>query len=122
MPNDFSDIKIAWWLRLKKWMPNLEPRWNGAPTQDFGVLRRDPETGERLLTPMRWGLVTSWSKDEKPAFKTINARVETVTTSAAYRGAWKAGRRCVIPVEGFYEWKKLPDRKQPYLITMADGA
>jgi putative SOS response-associated peptidase YedK len=71
---------------------------------------------------MRWGLVPFWSKDGKAGYSTINARAETVTTSAAYREAMKK-RRCLVPADWFYEWQKLDAKtKQPFAIALADGA
>ena len=122
MAEDVSETKIQFWLRTDK-LPNVPPRWNGCPNQDYAVIRRNPDDKEASLDALRWGLVPSWAKDDKIAYKTINARAETVQTTPAFRGAWKAGRRCIIPVEGFYEWKKLDEKgkeKQPYLITRAD--
>ncbi|TAL01269.1 MAG: SOS response-associated peptidase [Rhodospirillaceae bacterium] len=101
---------------------NFPPRWNGAPTEDFPVIRRNPDTGRRSLNLLRWGLVPNWAIGEKPAFSTINAKAETLRDKPAFRGAWRAGRRCIIPLDGFYEWKKQPGgKKQPYLIARADG-
>jgi putative SOS response-associated peptidase YedK len=71
------------------------------PTQNVLAIRRNPETGERTLDALRWGLIPNWAKDEKIAYKTINARVETVDTAPSYRQAFKK-RRCLIPVDGFY--------------------
>ena len=69
---------------------------------------------------LKWGLIPSWSKDEKIAYKTINARVEIVDTAPSYREAFKK-RRCLIPVDGFYEWRKVLGGKIPYNIQMKDG-
>ncbi len=102
-------------------LPNLVQRWNAAPTQEIGVVRRHPETGVRSLDALRWGLVPSWSKDQKPGFNTINAKSETVASSPAFRSAWEAGRRCLVPFDLFYEWKKLEqDVKEPYAIATKD--
>ena len=69
---------------------------------------------------MRWGLVPFWSKDGKAAFSTINARAETITTSPLYREAMKR-RRCLVPADFFYEWKKVDAKtKQPYAIALQD--
>jgi putative SOS response-associated peptidase YedK len=101
---------------------NLPPRWNGAPTNDFAIVRHDVKAGERVLESMRWGLVPFWAKDEKIGFSTINAMAETVATKPAFRDAWKRGQRCVVPLDGFYEWEKLSGgKKQPYAVTRADG-
>jgi putative SOS response-associated peptidase YedK len=79
--------------------------------------------GKRRVDLMRWGLVPSWCK-EIGKFATHNARGEEVTTKASFRGAWKAGRRCIIPASSFFEWKKLDDSakpaKQPYAIGLGN--
>ena len=100
--------------------PNLAPSWNVAPTQDAAVVRRHPETGERRLDVLRWGLVPSWTKDLKQARKPINARSETAGTSGMFKAALSA-RRCLVPADAFYEWRTVPDGKQPYAIARQDG-
>jgi putative SOS response-associated peptidase YedK len=96
------------------------PSFNVAPQSLQPVVRLDRETGERELTVMRWGLVPFWSKDSKIAYSTINAKAETVTTSPVFREAMKS-RRCLVPANWFYEWKKLDAKtKQPYAIAMKD--
>lgn len=100
-------------------LPNSPPHYNGAPSQDFLVGRRDPKTGETTLDLIRWGLIPSWARDRKIAWKMINARSETVATASAFKGAF-ANRRCLLPVDGFYEWRKIGKVKQPYAIGMAD--
>jgi putative SOS response-associated peptidase YedK len=96
------------------------PSFNVAPQSLQPVVRLSPDTGERELTIMRWGLVPFWSKDGKMAFNTINAKAETITTSPAYREPMKR-RRCLVPADWFYEWKKLDEKtKQPYAIAMKD--
>lgn len=107
---------------LDRVIPNIPARYNAAPTQDVLVIRRNPKTARGELGVLRWGLVPNWAKDTTIAFKTINARSETVRTTAAFRDAWKAGRRCVIPVDAFYEWKPGTNPKQPYAIARQDGA
>ena len=99
-------------------LPNVPAHYNGAPGQDFLTVRRHPEAHQPVLSPLRWGLIPSWSKDAKIAWKLINARAETVATTNAFRSAYRH-RRCLVPVDGFYEWKKLgPKEKQPYAIGM----
>jgi putative SOS response-associated peptidase YedK len=98
----------------------LAPSYNVAPQSMQPILRLDPETEQRQLTVMRWGLVPYWSQDGKPSFSTINAKSETVATSPTYREAWKR-RRCLVPADLFYEWQKLDEKtKQPYAIAMKD--
>jgi putative SOS response-associated peptidase YedK len=94
------------------------PRYNIAPTQRALVVRE--QDGKRQAAMLRWGLIPFWVRDAKIAYKTINARGETVATAPSFRAAWKA-RRCLIPTSGFYEWTKTPEGKQPYLIGRKDG-
>src|SRR3954447_26696365 len=86
-------------------LPNTPPHYNGAPGQDYLVGRFNPLTGERTVDMLRWGLIPSWAKDRKIAWKYINARSETVRTTAAFKAAY-AKRRCLLPVDGFFEWKE----------------
>ena len=100
----------------------LAPSYNVAPQSMQPVVRLDSETGERELSFMRWGLIPFWSKDSKIAYSTINAKAETITTSPAYREAIKR-RRCLVPADWFYEWKKMDaKKKQPYAIALNDGS
>ena len=102
-------------------LPNPGPSWNMAPTQDAMVVRRHPETGERRLDVLQWGLIPHFTIDLKAARKPINARSETAGTSGMFRGAL-ASRRTIVPCEAFYEWKTMADGKQPYAIARRDGA
>lgn len=98
----------------------LEPDYNVAPSRDIYVV---VETGGvRRLDTFRWGLVPFWAKDPSTGNKMINARAESVVEKNAYKHAFKK-RRCIIPVDGFYEWRKVPGQKtkQPYYIQRADG-
>ena len=94
------------------------PRYNLAPTQMAPVVRQ--RDGKRELVMLRWGLIPYWAKDAKIAYKTINARAETVATAPSFREAYGA-RRCLVPASGFYEWMKTPGGKQPYLIAFKDS-
>ncbi len=102
-------------------IPNTPPIWNVAPTQAALVVRRHPETGERRLDALRWGLVPHFTKDLKACKRPINARSETIASSGMFRGAL-AARRCLVPADAFYEWKAMADGKQPYAIARTDGA
>ncbi len=84
------------------------------------MVRRHPETGERRLDLLRWGLIPSWTKDLKAARKPINARSETAGSSGLFKAALGA-RRCLVPVDAFYEWRTMPDGKQPYAIARQNG-
>jgi putative SOS response-associated peptidase YedK len=102
--------------------PNLMPRYNIAPTQDVPVIRerREPK-GERTLQLLRWGLIPSWAEDMKGGAKLINARAEGISERPSFREAfWK--RRCLVPADGFYEWRTEGKLKQPYLIQRRDRA
>jgi putative SOS response-associated peptidase YedK len=96
------------------------PRYNVAPTQPVLAIR-ETDQGKRELVPLRWGLVPSWSKGPDSRYSMINARAETVKSKPAYRNAFKY-RRCLIPAEGFYEWKAGKGGKTPFLIHRADSA
>jgi len=115
-PGEFADWSEARVIPL----PNRPPTWNLAPTQDALVVRRHPETGERRLDTLRWGLVPRWAKDTKGAARLINARSETVATAPAFRDAFRK-RRVIVPADGYYEWRAGPDGKQPYTVAMRDG-
>lgn len=118
--------RIAEWMQTHKTGvfddSYLAPSYNVAPQTFQPIVRLLPETGERELTVMRWGLVPYWARDARVAFTTINAKAETVSTSPAFREPWKR-RRCLVPAEWFYEWQKLGGKqKQPYAVAMKDGA
>jgi putative SOS response-associated peptidase YedK len=79
------------------------------------------ENGAPAAAMVRWGLIPSFAHGTPGKFSTINARIETFATAAAFRGAWKLGQRCIQPASGFYEWHlDAHGRKTPYLITLAD--
>jgi len=102
--------------------PDFVPDYNVAPQTMQPVIRLNHETGQRELTRMRWGLVPFWAKDTKIGYSTINARAESLATSPAFREPLKR-RRCLIPVDAFYEWQKLtPKLKQPYAISLANDS
>ena len=88
-------------------------------TDPLPIVRYDAKAGERSLDVMRWGLIPYWAKDIKIGFSTINARAEEVDTKPAFREAFQR-RRCLVPVDNFYEWKKTATGKQPYAIALAD--
>jgi putative SOS response-associated peptidase YedK len=98
---------------------SAQPRYNLAPTQPVLAIR-SAEKGGRELIPLRWGLVPAWSKGPDNRYSMINARAETVSTKPAYRNAFKS-RRCLIPAEGFFEWKAEKGGKRPFLIHRTDS-
>ncbi len=101
-------------------LPNLGPRYNIAPTQDVPVVRGGPESGSELAT-MRWGLVPSWAKEIGGSAPLINARAETLSEKPSFRDALRK-RRCLMPADGFYEWKSQGAGKQAYRIAMPNDA
>jgi putative SOS response-associated peptidase YedK len=102
---------------------NYPPRWNAAPSQELLVIRRNHQTGEVSFDPLRWGLIPHWCSDPKGGRKPINAKCETVRDLPTFRDAYRR-RRCIVPVDGFFEWKAVKGQKakQPYAIAMKDGA
>jgi putative SOS response-associated peptidase YedK len=96
------------------------PRYNVAPSQPVPVIRQDAREPARRLSKMRWGLVPSWSTDPSIGYKTINARSETVATTPSFREPFKS-QRCLIPADGFYEWKREGKTKQPYCFEVNGG-
>ena len=85
---------------------NYLPHWNGAPSQELLVIRRNHRTGELSLDPLRWGLIPHFCEDPKGGRKPINAKSETVSKLTTFRDAYRR-RRCVLPVDGFFEWKAI---------------
>jgi putative SOS response-associated peptidase YedK len=96
------------------------PRYNIAPSQPVVTIRQDAREPIRKLSMMRWGLVPSWAKDPNIGYKTINARAETVATTASFREPFKS-QRCLIPADGFYEWQRNGKTKQPYCFEVSGG-
>ena len=93
------------------------PRYNVAPTQHAPIVRL--REGERRLELARWGLVPSWAKDQAIGHRLINARSEKAASTPAFRASWKR-RRCLVPASGYFEWRKGPSPRQPYLFEPAD--
>ena len=96
------------------------PRFNIAPTQPIPIILQHPKEPVRELSLMRWGLVPSWAKDASGAARMINARSETASSKPAFRDSLKS-RRCLIPADGFYEWKRDGKAKQPYCFEVNEG-
>ena len=102
--------------------PNLAARVNIAPSQEVAAVRLgEGEVGARHLVSLRWGLIPSWSKEAGIGNRLINARAETIAEKPSFRAAFHR-RRCLIPADGFYEWKTEQGRKQPYRIALESGA
>jgi putative SOS response-associated peptidase YedK len=96
----------------------MEPRYNIAPSQPVAAIRQSPQGRELVM--LRWGLVPFWVKELKTGYSMINARAETVAEKPSFRTAFQR-RRCLIPADGFFEWKPQAQGKQPYYIHRLDG-
>src|SRR6201993_4091560 len=119
LSSDVSEIKLVFAIPPHRPTPNIGPSWNVAPTDPLPVVRFDPRASERSLDLLRWGLVPFWAKDVKVGFANINAKAEGIESRPAFREAFQR-RRCLVPVENFYEWKKVAAGKEPYGIALAD--
>ena len=95
----------------------LADRFNIAPTQPVGIVRLDRAGTGREWSLVHWGLVPSWAKDPSMGSRMINARGETLTEKPSFRAALRR-RRCLVPADGFYEWKRTGGGKQPYYIRL----
>ena len=99
-------------------LPELPPNYNVAPTQQVATVLA--ENGSRRLEMLRWGLIPPWADDPQIGSRMINARSETAPEKPSFRRAFRE-RRCLIPADGFYEWKRMNGGKQPYYIHMEGG-
>jgi putative SOS response-associated peptidase YedK len=106
-------------FEIEEYPPSLNPSYNIAPTQEVAAVVEEDE--KRKLEMLRWGLIPSWAKDPAIGNKMINARAETVSEKPSFRKAFKV-RRCLILADGFYEWQKTDNGKQPYHIKMQDDS
>ena len=111
---------IEEYFETTPWEDDWIPRYNIAPTQLVPVIRRHPREAVRQLSAMKWGLIPHWAKKPSAAASTINAKSETAATKPAFRDPLKL-RRCLIPADAFYEWKKVGNTKQPYCFEVNDG-
>ena len=103
-------------------IPDLEPRYNIAPTQVVVIIRVDRDTLQKRLARVKWGLIPFWAKETSIGNRLINARGESAAEKPAFRAAFKT-RRCLVPADGFYEWEKRKGgQKQPYLVSNSDGS
>ena len=102
-------------------LPNFAPSWNIAPRQLAPVVRLHPQTGARHLDLLSWGLLPHWTSSLAAARRPINARAETAATTPIFRDAM-ARRRCLVPMDAFYEWQPTPGGKIPHAIARADAA
>ncbi len=105
LSSDVSELKLVFRIPPERPAPNIAASWNVAPTDPLPVVRYDGKAGERSLDLMRWGLVPFWAKDIKVGFANINAKAEGIESRPAFREAFQR-RRCLVPVDNFYEWAK----------------
>jgi putative SOS response-associated peptidase YedK len=118
---------IASIFQLKE-VPNLEPRYNIAPTQLVPTVlqtftQSDAGGKDKVLRQfqlLRWGLIPSWAKDPAMGAKLINARAETVAEKPSFRSAFRH-RRCLVIADGFYEWRRQEGKKQPFYFRLQNG-
>src|SRR5436190_6640775 len=105
-------------LFLYSEQPNFPTRYNVAPTQPVPIVRMFE--GKRQFALVRWGLIPSWVKDPKNFSLLLQARAESVVEKPAFRNAMKR-RRCLLPADGFYEWKEDGGKKRPYVVRPRAG-
>ncbi len=99
--------------------PEFQPRYNIAPTQENWIVRRQAENQNLVASLMRWGLVPSWSKSGTTQSLLINARSETIAEKPSFKAAYQR-RRCLVPADGYYEWKRRGKANQPYYLQLED--
>ena len=119
LSSDVNEIKLVFSIPPHRPSPNFALSWNVAPTDSLPIVRYDVRVGERSLDMLRWGLVPFCAKDLNVGFANINAKAEGIETRPAFREAFER-RRCLVPVDNFYEWQKTATGKQPYAIALAD--
>ena len=100
--------------------PDLKPSYNVAPGTDVLIVRAGTDTGERVSEAAYWGFTPAWVKPGGRGPRPINARSDSVASKSMFKNAF-ARRRCILPADGFYEWKALDHGKQPWLIRLRDG-
>ena len=108
-----SPQRVAEIFGVEGELPLFRPRYNIAPTQEIAIIR------DHHLQLVHWGLIPSWADDPKIGSRMINARAEGLADKPAFRRAFKRGR-CLVVADGFYEWRKMGTKKQPYLIHRRD--
>ena len=119
--DEFGEIEKRFNLKAGGQPPGFVPHYNVAPRMSLLTVRNDVASGERVASLMRWGLVPAWATEAKVGDRAINARCEGLSEKPTFRSAWKAGRRCLVPLVAFYEWQRQEGGKQPYALGMPDG-
>jgi putative SOS response-associated peptidase YedK len=122
LSTDFSQIKIAFRIPPGRPTPNFAPTYNLAPTDPIPIVRFDAQAEERTHDIARWWPVPWFWKKEIREFRrpTFNARAEGIETTSSFRRPFER-RRCLIPLDDFYEWQTVGKEKQPYAIGLKDG-
>jgi putative SOS response-associated peptidase YedK len=119
LPDDVSEIKLDLKIDFDE-IGDYQPRWNAAPTSKLPVVVST--NGQRTLTAMRWGLIPSWARPETQSLKighsTFSARAESVDNRPAFRSAWRAGHRCLVVADGYYEWRNAD--RQPFAVALGN--
>jgi putative SOS response-associated peptidase YedK len=110
-----AEIAARFHARLEDDVP---AGYNVAPSTAILAVRFNAKTHERVLAPLHWGLIPHFAKDRKIAWRLTNARAESVDKLSSYRDAFTR-HRCLVPVDGFYEWTKVGKVKQPYAFALA---
>jgi putative SOS response-associated peptidase YedK len=102
---------------------NVPRRYNAAPSQELLVIRQNHKTGERSLDLLKWGLIPHSCSEPRGGRRPINAKAESISRLMMFRDAY-ALRRCIVPVDGFFEWRAIrgAGRKQPYGIAMKNSS
>ena len=113
------NVDIAVQFNLPE-IPDMQPRYNIAPTQPVAAVRAARESRARELVMLHWGLIPFWAKDPKIGSRMINARSETAAEKPSFRAAFRR-RRCLVIADGFYEWQKQNGSKQPFFIHLRDS-
>jgi putative SOS response-associated peptidase YedK len=112
------DVGLAVQFNLPE-IPDMQPRYNIAPTQPVAAVRVARENQAREIVMLHWGLIPFWAKDPAIGSRMINARAETAAEKPAFRAAFRR-RRCLVIADGFYEWQKQNGAKQPFFIHLRD--
>ena len=124
---EFRAIERQFGPLVPRATPKQQARYNAAPRQSLLVVRQDQEAGGRVVEAMRWGLIPTWAKEAKLGDRAINARDvgedgRPIDARPMFRDSWNGGRRCLVPLNSFFEWKAVGKTKRPYAIAIADGS
>jgi len=119
LSSDVSEIKLVFSIPPHRPTLNFAASWNVAPTDPLPVVRYDAKAGERSLDILRWVWCRSGRSTSRSASRTLMPRPRGIENKPAFREAFQR-RRCLVPVDNFYEWKKTAAGKQPYAIALAD--